>query len=297
MAERTIVGVDFSGAKENENRESTWNTWITEAELLANDLEIKCCRPLQRTTLTADLKKLPPGAVVAMDFPFSLPQKFIVEELNPNAITMDDAWRAVSEISASSLDYKLKYACFERKRDYFVGRHGEIHRRGDLCLKGPFSPLHKARPSLVQMTFFGMLMLNELWECKSPRFIIPPLPQGKRDGPILLETMPGVLLRLFALPHQRYKTYTGLKQKKERLENRERILNGLENLPGLSIKIIDKWRDQCRSNHDCLDSLVAAVGAAMWAKDETKFCRPEDKSDQAVLDAARLEGWIYAPKQ
>ena len=35
----------------------------------------------------------------------------------------------------------------------------------------------------------------------------------------------------------------------------------------------------------------------MWAKDETKFCRPEDKSDQAVLDAARLEGWIYAPKQ
>ena len=42
------------------------------------------------------------------------------------------------------------------------------------------------------------------------------------------------------------------------------------NLPNLK----GKFSDMCRENHDCLDSVVAAVGAAMWAKDKFRFERP-----------------------
>ena len=141
------------------------------------------------------------------------------------------------------------------------------------------------------MTFRGMELLYQLWNCENPRFRVPPLSDDGRDGPILLETMPGVLLRSFGLPSANYKGKNKINGGVP--ENvRYEILDGLEKTSPLVLRIPDDIREQCISNDDCLDSLVAAIGAAMWVQNPSQIRQP--KSEQ-IADV-ELEGWIYAPK-
>ena len=94
------------------------------------------------------------------------------------------------------------------------------------------------------------------------------------------------------------------------------MINGLAERSGIAIMNLAEFGGQCLESHDCLDSVVAAVAAALWVKDPYLFRRPGDprpgdteewppapRRRQASagamamteLDAARLEGWIYAP--
>ena len=59
------------------------------------------------------------------------------------------------------------------------------------------------------------------------------------------------------------------------------------------LQIPDDIHEKCIDNDDCLDSLVATIGAAMWVQDPDQFRKPtpEQKAD------AELEGWVYAPKK
>ena len=289
MAEQTIVGVDFSGAVEKGNRS---NTWITEAQLHGGTLEIEDCRPIQRTALTEFLEDLQDGdSVVAMDFPFSVPRKF-AEELLPTSNKMPDVWRTVAE------DVK-EYHLFKKLRDSFVEQHGEMIRRGDANYGGPFSPLKtEGSPVMLPMTFYGMKMLHQLWQSEKG-FRVPPLPIVNRRGPTLLETMPGVLLRSFGLPARNYKTKNKTNQGRPE-DVREKIISGLEQKCDQTLQIHDKERSKCIDgvNGDCLDSLVAAIGAAMWALNKSQFLTPQESIPQSEeLDYAQLEGWIYAPKK
>jgi len=92
---------------------------------------------------------------------------------------------------------------------------------------------------------------------------------------------------------------------------REEVLGGLSERSGVPIVNLYDFRQQCLESHDCLDSLVAAVAAALWARGPAGFRRPGDTPDgpptdrrrkaspaamaMPELEAARLEGWIYAP--
>ena len=294
MAERTIVGVDFSGAVEKGNRS---NTWKTEAQLYGYTLEIEDCRPIQRASLTEFLENLQDDdSVVAMDFPFSVPRKF-AEELLPTSGKMPDVWRTVAE------DIK-EYHLFKKLRDSFVERHGEIIRCGDANYGGPFSPLKtEGSPVMLPMTFYGMKMLHQLWQSEKG-FRVPPLPivyrnGAYRNGPTLLETMPGVLLRSFGLPARNYKTKNKTNQGHPE-KVREKILVGLERKCGPTLQIREKERKECidGKNGDCLDSLVAAIGAAMWVLNKSQFLTPRESVPHSEeMDNAQLEGWIYAPKK
>ena len=287
MAERTIVGVDFSGAQEKGNQS---NTWITEARLHGDTLEIEDCRPIQRAALIEFLENLQEGdSVVAMDFPFAVPRKF-AEELLPTAGEMPDVWRTVAE--------NIKeYHPFKKLRDRFVERHGEMIRRGDANYGGPFSPLKtEGSPVMLPMTFYGMKMLHQLWQSEKG-FRVPPLSTANRHGPTLLETMPGVLLRSFGLPARNYKTKNKTNEGHPE-NNREIILSGLEQKFGQLLHINGKERKKCWDNADCLDSLVAAIGAAMWAMNQSQFLIPHESIPHSEeLDFAMIEGWIYAPKK
>ena len=286
MAEQAIVGVDFSGA------EKTNGTCVTKGVLRNHVLELESCdhlsskRDIALGALEQELHRLAEAknSVVAMDFPFSVPRAF-AERLAPGASTMPEVWRAVAE--------EIDYDKFKELRDSFVDRHGEVMRRGDANFWGPFSPLHAVNPSMLQMTFHGMRMLHRL---RKAGFRVPPLRDDDCEGPILLETMPGVLLRTFGLPAENYKNKNktnGGDFKKFRRD----ILNGLEGKSGLTLKNLADIRDKCINNHDRLDSLVAAIGAANWALNEQRFLKPRDSLLQTEeLNAARLEGWIYAPK-
>jgi hypothetical protein len=310
MAERTIVGVDFSG-RANRN-----TTEVTTAMLRGDVLEVQPYRPLPRTlpathnTLIAVLTQLQPDAVVALDFPFSVPWAF-ARELASNQLTsiptkMLELWAIANDIH---------YRDFEHLLISFVERRGELHRQGDLYVDGPLSPLNLR---MRLMTFRGMELLYQLWNCENPRFRVPPLSDDGRDGPILLETMPGVLLRSFGLPSANYKGKNKINGGVP--ENvRYEILDGLEKTSPLVLRIPDDIREQCISNDDCLDSLVAAIVAALWAMDMdgTNFRHPNDNKISALKrtsnarrqaspqiieeglterQAARREGCIYAPK-
>lgn len=278
----TIIGVDFSGAEPNYSA-------VTEAILERGCLAIESCYCLPKkradahTQLENLLQKLPNGAGVAMDFPFSVPQVF-ADELITSVSSMPDVWAAVTD---------MKYATFLDRRNKFVKDHGEMTRRGDAYFRGPISPLKTGGPNMLPMTFYGMRMLDRLWK-SDKSFRVPPLDDAGRTGPVLLETMPGVLLRIFGLPARNYK-----KDNKTNNNNSQKVRRGIINgLPdqlrevaGLSLNIPRKAHNTCEDNPDCLDSLVAAIAAAAWKWDCQQFRHPTDDE----LPTAQLEGWIYAP--
>ena len=286
MAERTIVGVDFSGAKADNA------TWVTRASLRGTGLRILSSQSMKRCQLAGLLASLPGEAVAALDFPFSVPQGF-AEFWQPAAGTMPTLWQAAAG---------MEYLEFLGLRDRFCFTKGEPMRRGDLYFPECYSCLHKFNPNMVPMTFRGMQMLHGLWQsgCR-----VPPLDDTGQSGPLLLESMPGAVINAMGLPHKGYKNGG------RRLQLRHAVLGGLAVRSGLAIDNLDEFGDLCLESHDCLDSLVAAVSAALWMRDPTLFRRPGDAragppatgrrraSIAAMampeLDAARLEGWIYAP--
>ncbi|MEC9014031.1 MAG: hypothetical protein VYA78_05595, partial [Chloroflexota bacterium] len=70
---------------------------------------------------------------------------------------------------------------------------------------------------------------------------------------------------------------------------------------------LEQFKEQCLKNDDCLDSMVAAVTACLWASDQSQFRQPKPGPGDATkrggvpnpneneLATARLEGWLYAP--
>ncbi len=281
-----IVGVDFSGARADSA------TWVTQARQEADGLRLLSSTPVKRAELTELLAALPGDTVAALDFPFSVPHDFALA-WQPSARAMPPLWEAAAQ---------MEFEEFLSIRDAFCSEKGEPMRRGDLYFPECYSCLHKFNPNMVPMTFRGMQMLHKLWNagCR-----VPPLPDDGRNGPLLLESMPGAVINALGLPHKGYKN--GQRQQ----ELRQRVLDGLPHRSEVHVVNLGEFRDRCLESHDCLDSLVAAVAAALWLRDPSRFRRPGDTpggppvngrrqaSPSAMampeLQAARLEGWIYAP--
>ena len=283
-----IVGVDFSGAKADNA------TWVTLARLDGLSLRILSSRSSTRAELADLLASLPDETVAALDFPYSVPQQF-ADFWVPQATEMPALWQ-----EAANMDFED----FLELRDEFCSQNGEPLRRGDLYFPECYSCLHKFNPNMVPMTFRGMQMLHRLWNegCR-----VPPLDDSGRTGPLLLESMPGAVINSFGLPHKGYKNGA------RRQELRQQILDNLSQRSGVALENLGEFRDQYLESHDCLDSLVAAIAAALWSSDPVRFRRPGDKDGNPAphsrrsaspevmamseLSAARLEGWIYAPKK
>ncbi len=280
--ETIILGVDYSGAQADKN------TWVTQGVLSGGILELKSCEPTPRAELAALLASTPGNAVAALDFPFSVPKEF-AGRWAPGIEAMPELWEAAAA---------MEFDDFMALRDGFVAELGEPLRRGDLYFPECYSCLHKTNPNMVPMTFRGMQMLDALWRagCR-----VPPLPDDGRTGPLLLESMPGAALRAFGLP------FKGYKKGQRAVDLRLRILDGLEGSSGVTIPNLAQFRDCCIGNDDCLDSVVAAVAACLWTKDQALFRRPQDgpgdatkrggtpSPDENELATACLEGWLYAP--
>ena len=280
--ETTILGVDFSGAKSDKN------TWVTRGTLSGNSLEISSCEPTPRAELAILLGSAPKNTIAALDFPFSVPKEFS-SYLLPSAEDMPELWNATAN---------MEFQDFMALRDGFVLEHGEPYRRGDLYFPECYSCLHKANPNMVPMTFRGMQMLDGLWRsgCR-----VPPLPNGTRTGPLLLESMPGAALRALGLP------FKGYKKGQNALSLRRQILDGLGTMSGVGLPNLSRFRDYCLESDDCLDSVAAAVAACLWNKDPTMFRLPQDgpgdvsrrggtpNPNENELRTAQLEGWLYAP--
>ena len=271
----TIIGVDFSGAR-SDNK-----TWIAQGRLDSDDaLLLHGVQPIRRDDLHDLLAAIPTPAVAALDFPFGVPRQFAEHVGVVSAPhTMSGLWNI---ISTKDIDD------FIGERNQFVAEHGEPRRAGDLKYhRESYSPLHNVNPNMLPMTYHGIRLLHR-WHQRQPRrWHVPPLRPGgpPSETVTLLELMPGAFLRSIGLP------YKGYKKGQRALQLRDEILDSLVDKSGVSITNLPDVRDDCRSNDDCLDAMVAAVGAAAWARDPSRFRHPTDDE----LPDARLEGWIYVP--
>ena len=279
----TIIGVDFSGG--NEDRERDIKTWVAQGSMTANDtLEIHSVQRTRRAELREKLlTETAPPAVVAMDFPFGVPKQFAVHILQGRPLqSMPDLWQTVDDLTILR---------FYAARCLFVDDYDECKRAGDArYFPESFSPLHWTNPNMIPMTYHGVRMLRRLNEECPGRWYVPPL---QFDGPAdeavtLLETMPGALLKALGFRHGVYKGY---KRGKNALTMRKTILDNICQRSGILLPDLDTVRADCLNNDDCLDSVIAAVGAAMWAQDSTSFRHPQPDE----LPTAQLEGWIYVP--
>ena len=290
-----IIGVDFSGDKRDTN------TWITEGQLQGAELTISDCRSIKRADLVGKLT-VESYAVAAMDFPFSVPIAF-ARYWQPDSGEMPDLWSTATNMKLG--DFNAKCESYAAKME-----KGKKHplRIGDLYSIRPLSCLNtRIRP----MTFYGMQMLHRLWESASG-FRVPPLDDSGRNGPVLLEVMPGAALEVLGLPYKLYKN--GPKKQ----DNRSKILESLGSKSGVKITNLGTFEEKYRSNDDALDSLVAAVVAALWDLDNLQFrspsCDPtnpprdpkslarnrraaEKARNMPQVEAARREGWIYVPEK
>ena len=291
-----IIGVDFSGAGSDE---SVGKTWLAQGWLDDHALALENPRSISRADLTAELKSLKEQAVVAMDFPFSVPAEFASFWQRFNVLAdgwkMPDVWAAASPLSmqwtnAKDLPPALrldKFKC-EPKRPCDPPES--------------FSPLHTTNPNMVPMTIRGMAMLHDIWAGQTANSVlVPPLAMPRRGTgthtTTLLEVMPGAVLHGLRLPFKGYKDGRGQEQRKQRRQVREFIL---ENLPNRVDRVqVDLFRayDKCLSNApgDALDSVVAAIAAALWATDSTLFHLPPEQG-QPNYDRVQLEGWLYTPR-
>ena len=273
-AERTIMGVDFSGAKVE------GKTWVAKGCLSSDgQMAINHVQPVLREDLIDILTNVPVATVVALDFPFGLPRVFLeslnYESLNFDFKTMKSVWPRISEMGLA--DYRQRCKAF--------GWHPK--RAGDSHYPVSMSALNTR---LVPMTYHGIRMLHGLDQESPDRWWIPPLDCcGSPDDKVtLLEVMPGAFLRAIGFDHA---TVKGYKDAKAALETRDHIIGNLAACANVKLPNLADYRWGFRANEDCLDAVIAAIAAASWALG-TPFLHPTE----AELMDARLEGWIYAPE-
>ena len=295
MAERMVLGVDFSGAGKDTDIKKTW---VTRASLDTGDesLILLSCKPISRKNLTTLLMELSNDAVAALDFPFSLPMEF-AERLGCAEREMPALWQSVAPMDLD--DFKAEATGFTE-----LLRVGDLHcANAKPCLKMVGNPV------MINMTFRGMQMLHHLRQagCR-----VPPLDDNECDGTTLLEVMPGAALKVFGLPD-------GYKGGQAAFDNRREILKELPKRSDVTLLNLYDFRDECMFSDDALDSIVAAVVAAMWVLDGIKVAFIKPSKHQTVgdvfarykgsrrislginhlseYDVARKEGWIYIPQK
>ena len=280
-----IFGVDFSGAKNND-------PWVTKSVLRGIRLSLESCFPLPREELTKLLLSVcrSQSAVVGMDFPFGLPKAFAEAEYNFEGTRMPQMWEMIADPERCDLPKYIQQIRFRLRRNGNLRRFNKCLRQGDETHFSTiaYSPLNPASPEMFPMTFYGMKMLNTLW--KQSNCQVPPL-DDSRDGAVLLETMPGAMLDRFGFERSVYKRYKNSADARDLRKEIVRALPSRSRDSGVLLENFDAFTDLCVGVHDCLDSVVAAVAAAMWARDSTRFLHPTDDE----LPYARLEGWIYVP--
>ena len=277
LAQRQIIGVDYSGSQDDV-------PWITTAVLGNNGLALVACEPISRANLTQHLLGLCDHAgaaatVVGMDFPFGVANA-VFPNLNPGVDTLLQVWELI--------------AAFQQQQfgDHRDGHNGAMRNFDQLHYHMAMSPTNIR---MWHMTYHGICMLWQLHNHCPNYWHIPPLDNGRTtNGRVtLLEVMPGAALAARGLPHNGYKGNIKGLDALDKLHTRVEIFDNLPGQFGMAMPNLPAYRDLCMFSDDALDSIVAAIVAALWATNQPFHC-PENHHAN-VLNTARLEGCIFTP--
>ena len=266
MTRRSVVGVDFSGA-----RHAGDHIWIAAGTQQAGRLTLEACLPARelpggardREMALAALRDFLASerrAAAGLDFPFSLPRSLIEET----------GWRDF--LRAFPARYPDPEALRTECRRAAGGR--ELKRCTDVEAKVPFSAYNLR---LYRQTHAGIgSVLLPLVESGAARVI--PM-QARATGKVLLaETCPASLLKRLDL----YSSYKGRSEvlRASRIKLMDTLINnGLLNKPDKAVweRIVDD------PGGDALDSVLAAIAAARLPRLRRAARDPVE----------RIEGRIY----
>lgn len=267
--ERTIYGVDFSGAKDAGRK-----IWIAEGESMDAGVFIKDCQPAWKRLdcgkeLEGCLEALRgfiarEKAVFSLDFPFGLPQKLTGE------VNWENFVRSFNKKYSFPDDFKA--VCFQ------AADFQELKRDTDKEQHAPFSPYNRR---IYKQTYFGISrVLNPLVD--SGLASVLPMQEPHPDRSWVLEVCPSSTLRNLDIQPSLYKN-----SGQGRREKRGYILNELEGRGLLRIGKPD-LRDAVVSDRegDGLDSIIAAMAAARAVTKQEPFSQENG--------TYMLEGCIFA---
>jgi len=267
-----VYGIDFTSAPSKRKPITCARAYLDE-----NCLTVEALDAWQTWGGFEALLQRPGPWIAGLDFPFGLPQKFI------RNIGWPPPWadyvRHIESIGKTDFEAALN--------DYRLGRAAgdREHLRATDRPVGAISPQKLYGVPVAKMLFAGApRLLNasvDVW----------PLRIGANDATVI-EAYPGYLVRRLC-GRISYKHDQPISDAVERQENRQRILSKLK-----PSKLIHAWgrlkvviekdvRERCTNDHrgDCLDAVLSAVHAAMFA------LNPVDPTS-LPQDATVTEGWI-----
>jgi hypothetical protein len=286
MSDLIVAGVDFSGAKTEPNE-----TWLTLAKAGSLGVEILDVRKVGSHALAKEVGDNAQLKALGIDCPFSVPAEFAQfmaqKKLRPDY----QSWQELAQdIVFTSFDDFVAYAKeYKKEPKRFTDRN---------CPVVAQSPLHRANPSMIQMTFHGMRMLAML---DATRFFVAPVQDAIPLGCEVIEVYPRATLNALDLTETGYKSSERSEQDRVQA-TRFNMLKGLITLrekkgikyaefPRLTVpKRFEKA--MVESDH-ALDSLIACYTAASHLVARQLFADPFDANNMDVL----LEGWIYTLKK
>jgi hypothetical protein len=279
-SERKVAGADCSGSKEIPNE-----TWLALGTLSGNKLEVSSIQKTGMQALGKELNGVADLYAVGLDCPFSLPAEFmsfLARELEQPEF---QSWQTLAE--------QIVFMPFEKFQELAKSFKKEAKRLTDkLSCAQALSPLHRANPSMQQMTYYGIRLLASL---DPGRFYVLPFQEILEKGAAVIEIYPRATLKCLCLPDSGYKS----KEKKDRdkmQSARHKILQGLlgiagnekyRNCPRLILNT--KLEHQCVDSDNVLDALLACYATALWLDSPSRCADPFASNDDNVL----LEGWIY----
>ncbi len=257
--ERTIYGVDFSGA-----RLAGEKIWLARAHVQNETLQIEellRADELPNSSLERDLALAAlvrvlgknPNAVAGLDFPFSL---------------------ALESVGEQSYSEFLNASAGFADADAFKAAFTDARRRTDTEGKTPFSPLNHR---LYRQTFHGIR--NVLRPLAQSGAAILPMMNTRPDALWLLEICPASTLKKEKL-YLSYKGKSGLQR-----ENRATIIREIKTRFGVRTDEAMDERMIHDTEGDALDAVLAACATWRGVRD-LEALKAHDERDQ-------VEGRVY----
>ena len=278
MNPKTVIGVDFSGAKE-----AGRNIWLAEATVAKGHLRLRkldCLEHLARVSSRDEsLAHLVQSirtshqTLWAIDFPFALPIELTCmgAGLLAQLQTTFDYAHGASEFG--------RWLLSEAKK---LGGKNHIRRQTDSEAKTPFDCYHYR---IIYQTFHGMRdvlrpLAGDPATCILP-FQYDRLPTAER---VVIEACPSTTLKKLGLPHQMYKQPAGGPLTKKRLANRKVLMDAIEQ----QVDVPPELRRVMARNPggDAIDAVLAAIGA--W-----RAWQSIDHAGIAAHERYPREGYVY----
>jgi|SRR5579884_3245354 len=217
--------------------------------------------------------------LAALDFPFGLPHKLLVE------LNWPQDWTGYLQQVASLSKREFEETLFK----YIVGRQpgDKLHLRETDRLAGARSPMMLVRVPVAKMFFAGA---TRLW--KAPVSVLPCRPT--EDGRIVVEGYPA-LVAAKLVGRQGYKSDERRKQNEARTRVRRELVGllcseAIERWYGLRVLLSEGLEEQLVEDEmgDLLDAVLCAVQAGwVFTRRATGYGIP--------VDCDSDEGWIVDP--